>query len=313
MNTIMASFLLRRNPRPHKTIVVFIMCISTILLCTPSFAKANRLPTGRPALPAGRQGLTAKSALVIDASTNKTLFAINPHKKLIPASTVKLMTALVVLENISLNREIIISRYAASIQPSKAYLSCGQSYKARDLLTACLSTSANDATVALSEAVAGSEAKFVKLMNKKARVLGMFNTNFLNSTGLPAEAFRRRHGLPVKKNGQYSTAYDLAVLMKYASYNPTILSILTKPVSTICGSDGKYIRLVNHNKLLFKNKNNNILLKTGYTIKSKHCFVGVKMAGDRRYIFTLLGSKRPWDDLKYILKDKPYKLSRVTI
>lgn len=237
--------------------------------------------------------ISAKSALLVDMNQKKIVYAKNPHWKLLPASTVKLMTALIVVEHLPLNTPVIISRYAASKPPSKAYLKEGEAYSAEELLNAMLISSANDAACALAEAVAGSEDGFASLMNKKAKELGALSTRFANATGLPDAQMK-----------QYSTAYDLVTIMKEASLNPAIASIMRKKFAGIQNDDGRTILLRNHNKYLWRLKEPDLIGKTGYTIAAKHCFVGMLESHGRKYAFAFLGSRSIWDDLERLLKGR---------
>lgn len=234
--------------------------------------------------------VTAKSAVVVDARTNKILYAKNINLHIPPASCAKIMTALVVLEKIELDKLITVSKRAANIEPSKAGLRRGSQYRSADLLAACLMSSANDASIALAEEVCGSESEFVKLMNEKAKKIGMGNTRFANATGLPS-----------KKIEQYSTVYDLARLMRYALNKPQIVELMNKKEKFISGSDDRKIYLRNHNKMLWK-KPKSIIGKTGYTIKSKHCFTGAAGSGGRqKVVFALLSSRKPWQDISILV------------
>ncbi|MFH1406695.1 MAG: D-alanyl-D-alanine carboxypeptidase family protein [Candidatus Omnitrophota bacterium] len=234
--------------------------------------------------------LTARSAIAVDLRNNKVLYSRNPHMKLPPASTTKLVTALVVIDRLKLNDIVKISRNAAGAVPSKAHLKLGASYNVKDLLSALLISSANDAAVALAEAVSGSEEKFAKLMTKKARSLGAKDSNFLTASGLP-------------KKGQYSTASDMAIIANAALNKKLIKQILAQKSTSITGSDGRKIYLKNHNKLLWKSTNPKILGKTGYTMNAKHCFVGVVHYKNRKVAIAVLKSSKPWSDVDAILSN----------
>ncbi|MEK6714643.1 MAG: D-alanyl-D-alanine carboxypeptidase family protein [Candidatus Omnitrophota bacterium] len=239
--------------------------------------------------------VTAKSAVVVDARTNKILYAKNINLHIPPASCAKIMTALLVLEKIELDKLITVSKRAASIEPSKAGLRWGSQYRSADLLAACLMSSANDASIALAEEICGSESEFVKLMNEKAKKIGMENTRFANATGLPS-----------KKIEQYSTVYDLARMMRYALNKPQIVELMNKKEKFISGSDGRKIYLRNHNKMLWK-KPKSIIGKTGYTIKSRHCFTGAAGSGSRqKVVFAILSSRRLWQDISILVNHGLY-------
>ncbi|MCM8762976.1 MAG: D-alanyl-D-alanine carboxypeptidase, partial [Candidatus Omnitrophica bacterium] len=137
-----------------------------------------------------------------------------------------------------------------------------------------------------AESIAGSEENFARLRNRKANALGMRYTHFVNASGLPD-----------KKRRQYSTAYDLALLMRYALRNKIFDRIISTKSAVISGSDGKRIYLTNHNKLL-KTQPKFIVGKTGYTLEAKHCFLGADYGVRKNIVFSILYSRNPWQDIK---------------
>ena len=212
----------------------------------------------------------------MDAATGRVLFAKNPDLRLMPASTTKLMTALVVIERRNLSDVVTVSRKASSAPATRMGLRQGDNVTIEILLNAALIKSANDAAVALAEAVAGSEEEFVRLMNQKAIALGLHNTRYINPNGLPG-------------TGQYITAHDLAEIMREAFQHPSLREILGTREAEVSTDKGKTILLRNTNKLLWSDAE---LLggKTGYTREARHCFVcaGEREAG--KMIVALLGS-----------------------
>ena len=220
--------------------------------------------------------IQSRAAVVMDAVTGKVLFAKNPDLRLMPASTTKLMTALVVLERAQISDTVIISERTASAPPIKIGLRKGDTVTIETLLHAALIRSANDAAVALAEAVAGSEEEFVNLMNRKAIALGLHDTRFINPNGLPGD-------------GQYITAYDLAKIMREAIKYPLLKEILGTRSAEVYIEGGRSISVKNTNKLLWVDKDF-LVGKTGYTRQAGHCFVG---AGEREtgtIIVALLGT-----------------------
>ena len=133
----------------------------------------------------GPYHVSAESALLFDESGWHKYYAKEINAKVLPASTTKVMTALVVLERKQLDDIVVVGPNAENVLPSKIDIKRGEKYRVRDLLYAALLNSANDASVALAESVAGSQEKFVELMNKRARQLGARNTVFANAHGLP--------------------------------------------------------------------------------------------------------------------------------
>ncbi len=263
--------------RHRKLFLSFLLVLFLAQTIHPlAFARAVRKPI-----------LSAKSAIVVDPRNGGVLYSKNPHLKLPPASTTKVMTVVIALERLSLKKKIRIHRSAVNVEPSKAGLTLGADYKAGDLIAAALVSSSNDAAVALAEAVAGSEEAFVKLMNAKAKKLGMRSTHFINSTGLPEKSRRK----------QYSTAHDLTKLMRHAARDGRIDYLMGLTTTTIRGSDGKIISLRNHNKMLWRMPKF-VKGKTGWTFASRHTFVGTNYAPRKQIIFAMLSSKEPWADIE---------------
>ncbi len=228
-------------------------------------------------------GITAKAAIVIEKRNNRIIYSRNCHLKLPMASTAKVMTALLALENLDAREILKISYRASQIEPSKVYLRPGESWRAINLLHALLMNSANDAAVSIAENVSGSEAKFAGLMNRKAKRLGMKNSDFNNSTGLYTK-------------GQFSTCFDLARLWKRASAYLDFKEIMRTKNKRIISESGRSVYLKNHNRLLWQDADL-FTGKTGYTLKAKHCFVGELNTQGRSFIIVILGASKPWQDL----------------
>ena len=220
--------------------------------------------------------IKSRAAVVMDAVTGRVLYAKNPDLKLLPASTTKLMTALVVVERAKLSDVVTVSRKAALTAPTKAGLKEGDKVTIETLLYAALMKSANDAAVALAEAVGGSEEEFVALMNRKAIAIGADDTRFVNANGLPAK-------------GQYITAYDLSKIMRQAIKYPVLKEILGTRITEVSTEAGKTMFIKNTNRLLWSDEEL-VGGKTGYTRQARHCFV---CAGEREHetiIVALLGA-----------------------
>jgi len=222
--------------------------------------------------------IQSRSAVVMDAATGRVLYAKNPELRLMPASTTKLMTALVVIEKVKLTDVVTVSHRAANAAPTRAGLRAGDKVTIETLLYAALMKSANDAAVALAEGVAGSEEEFVQLMNRKALAIGANDTHFINANGLPGK-------------GQYITAYDLSKIMRHAIKYPVLKEILGTRITEISTETGKTMYIKNTNKLLWSDED---LLggKTGYTNQARHCFVCAGERGSETFIVALLGSPR---------------------
>lgn len=275
-----------------RIVAVFAVCCFIFACHTPhAIAKSKKKGT------AGKgQLFSAKAIIIVNASKGKVLYSRNIHQRLAPASTVKILTALVALEQLGAHADVTVSKKAADAQPTKLWLSPGSVYDSLELINAILISSANDASVALAEAAAGTETAFAAMMNKKAKRLGAKNSHFTNASGLP------------EKN-QYTTVYDLYRITRKALSQPDINSIMRKPKERIRSRGGKEIALVNHNKLLFRKNYPTVLLKTGYTRSAKHCFAGKIYMNGGEYIFAFLKSSNPWKDVdaivSFIKRNKP--------
>ena len=233
--------------------------------------------------------VSATAAIFSNSTKVVRYYGKNVHTKVPPASTTKVMTALLVLEKLPLNKIVTASERAASAQPTKIHVSPGEKFRVSDLLHAILVKSANDASIVLAEAAAGSEWEFVKMMNKRARQLGCKNTKFMNSNGLPT------------KESQYTTPYDMYLIFREAIKHPFFKAAIKNKHKTITSQSGRTIKLTSHNKMLFFDWKNRIYGKTGWTRSAKACFVGYVQKGDDICIIAVFGCTRRWDDIKHIV------------
>ncbi|OGP52057.1 MAG: hypothetical protein A3K30_01980 [Deltaproteobacteria bacterium RBG_13_51_10] len=234
--------------------------------------------------------IKSRAAITIDASTGEIFFSKNSNRRLPPASTTKLMTAILAVENEDLSKVVRISKNASRAAPSKA------GFKERDrvtieaLLYAALLESANDAAVALAEATAGSEKRFVSLMNEKAHSIGAGDTRFINANGLPGR-------------GQYTTALDLSKILNYALKIPKLREIIGTPVVQIRTESGRVFYLRSTDKLLWSDEKV-IGGKTGYTRTAGHCFVCAAQSETKTILVAILGSpsrKNLWTDTEKLI------------
>ncbi len=203
--------------------------------------------------------IKAKSAILLEPYTGKILYEQNADEKLPPASITKIMPLLLVMEalergDISLETVVYASEHACSMGGSQIWLEEGEGMTVDDLLKATVIASANDACVALGELLAGSEEGFVALMNKRAKELGMNNTNFVNCTGLDAQ-------------GHLTTAHDVALMSAELIKHPLIKNYSTVWMDTLRDGESE---LVNTNKLVRFYKGTTGL-KTGTTSQAKYC------------------------------------------
>ncbi len=225
---------------------------------------------------------------MFDASTNKVVYAKNTHLKRQPASTTKLLTAIVAVETMDLNAVVTIPRYVQNIPPSKIHLRAGERYRVRELVRALLINSANDAAEALAYAGGkGKRSVFIARMNKKARALGCNESNFQTPSGLPAA-------------NQYSTAYDMSLIMDEVQRYPFLVQTLKTRNLTIKSNSGRKIYLRNHNRMLGRA----VIGKTGWTRRARHCFVGEFFVNNRKVVVAMLGSHALWRDLRTLVNSQ---------
>jgi len=229
--------------------------------------------------------ITASSAVLINAKTGQVLYGKNMHKPMHPASTSKIMTAIIALEHGNLNDIVTASENATRVIGTRIYLETGEKLTLRQLLYALLLPSANDAAIAIAEHIAGSVENFVKMMNAKAKELGCKNTNFTNPHGLTHE-------------DHLISAYDMALIASYAMKNETFRKIVSTPYFTIPWKGRDYDRLlVNTNKLLRMYEGADGI-KTGYTSKAGQTIVASATRENNRLICVLFHSqgKNVWYD-----------------
>ncbi|MCL5061858.1 MAG: D-alanyl-D-alanine carboxypeptidase [Nitrospiraceae bacterium] len=234
--------------------------------------------------------ISARAAVVVDSASEKILYAKNPNLKLPPASTTKLITAMVALDRINPDSAVTISENAANTPSVSPRLRAGEKYSVRDLLDLALIRSVNSAAVALAEATAGSEDAFVEMMNDKASRIGAENTRFINASGLPG-------------HDQYITAFDLAKVMKESLRYPLIREIINTRAKEIFSERGRRIFIKNTNQLLWTD-DDNLGGKTGYTRAARHCFVCAAKKGQNTLIAAVLGESARdnlWDDSTVLL------------
>lgn len=256
-----------------KLYIVFIILTSVMLNISPVFAV-----TSNPAL-------SAESAVLIDNRTNKILYEKDCNKRMYPASTTKIITAILTLENCNLNDVVIASYDAVMSIPdgySSANIQIGEELTVEQLLQVLLVYSANDAANILAEHVGGSVDSFVSMMNTKINELGLKNTHFTNTYG--------KHD-----DNHYTTSYDLAMIMKYCLKNETFRKIAGSASCAIPATNKHDKRLYTSTNLII-NPNSSYYLpyltagKTGYTSQAKECLVSSAFENNLELICVVLGS-----------------------
>ncbi|HEV8353952.1 MAG TPA: D-alanyl-D-alanine carboxypeptidase family protein [bacterium] len=231
----------------------------------------------------------AAAVVLADASTGRILYAHNAHRRLPPASTTKMMTAILAVEALPLDALVRISARAAVERSGAAIgLEAGDRWKVDDLLHAMLMHSANDAAVALAEAVSGSVEAFVARMNERARVLGARDTHFVTPNG-------RYHP------DHLSSAYDLARIARAALAHPTVARIVALRTWQLTRPGAAPRMLINTNRLLWQVRGADGV-KTGWIAESGRCVVGSATRGGRRLIVVLLNAPRMFTDAGRLLE-----------
>ncbi|MBS5794788.1 MAG: D-alanyl-D-alanine carboxypeptidase [Clostridiales bacterium] len=235
----------------------------------------------------------AQSAILMDYKTGRVLYSKNADDPLAMASTTKIMTAIIAIENGNLEDTVKVSKNATKAPPVKMNLKENEEIKLKDLLYALMLQSSNDAAVAIAEHISGSVETFCDNMTKKAKELGAKDTVFRTPNGLDSL-------------DHHSTAYDMAVITRYALNNKQFMDIINKKQVSFKTNMSNY-DIINKNRLLSEYEGANGV-KTGYTGKAGHCFVGSATQNDMTLISVVLasgwgekGKKQKWVDTKNIL------------
>ena len=239
--------------------------------------------------------VSAKSAILIDQNTGTILYKKNENERLPMASMTKIMSLILIMEqinegNLSYDTKVEISSEASSMGGSQIFLQTGDVYKVGELLKSIAMASANDAVVALAEKTYGSKEEFINKMNEKAKKMGLKNTNFVNVHGLDEE-------------NHYSSAYDMAYMAKELLKYDEILKFTSVYEEYLQKSDGSKIWLVNTNKLVrfYPGVDG---LKTGYTQNAGYCLTATAKKNNLRLISVVMGEdsieKRSQDTVKLL-------------
>lgn len=232
--------------------------------------------------------ISGKSAVLLDLKSGQVLYDYRKDEQLPPASTTKILTAIMAIESGQLDQVVTIGANPPLVEGTRIYLVEGEKITLKELVLAALVHSANDAALAIAEHLAGSKEEFAKLMNMKAVEIGAINSNFLNPHGLSEE-------------GHYTTAYDLAIIARYAMKNETFRQMVQQKVLDWEGQEWQ-TRLVNINKLLWRYEGADGI-KTGYTSEAKSTIVASATRDKRTYLAVVLGSSGAaiWTDAEQLL------------
>lgn len=250
-----------------KKVICFFICVCFMMQSVVVFAEGNT-----------DLGLNAKSAILMEESTGNILYESNPDERVPIASVTKVMTMLLIMEDvdsgkISLDDMVTVSENAMSYGGSTMFLETGEQLTVNDMLKGIAVASANDGCVAMAEHLAGSESAFVDMMNEKAKELGMENTHFMNTNGLD-------------EDDHYSSARDVAIMSRELMKHETIFNYTSIWMDTLRG--GKF-QLANTNKLIrFYDGANG--LKTGSTSKALCCLSAAAKRNDMQLIAVVLGA-----------------------
>ncbi len=244
-----------------KKLISIVVCIS-VLVSFPFYANAY----------------SASSMIVIEQSTGLPLVSIDCDSVRPMASTTKIMTALIVLETLPLDKIVTVPNEAVGIEGSSLYLKQGEKLTVRDLVYGLMLRSGNDAATALAILAGGSVDGFVALMNERAKSLGLSNTNFTNPSGLPDD-------------NHHTTARELAIIAAAAMKNTDFCSIVSQ--KSVRLSDGRYVQ--NHNRLLSMYEGA-VGIKTGFTKKAGRCLVSAVKKDGIMLICVTLNAPDDWND-----------------
>lgn len=239
--------------------------------------------------------IKAKSCVLMDKFSGEVLLGKSQNEAYPMASMTKMMTLLIVMEEIDagrvdMNQKVRISEYSASQEGSECFLDANKEYSVKELIKSVVVASANDSTVALAELVSGSEGLFVKKMNERAKELGLKHTCFKNSTGLDAE-------------GHSASALDMCVLMRELSKHERLYEYSHIWMYDMQHDGGRVTRLTNTNRLI-KTDSSVVLAKTGHTDGAGYCITALGRQGEKEFIACVMGerdSKERFNDASKLL------------
>ncbi len=287
-----------------KTSVIFALLLALFASGAPAVAKTaprkktvrkpaatpapTPLPTPTPPLAPGELPIAAQGAFLVDGLTGDPLYRKNPDQVFYPASTTKILTALIVIEAGNLDQEVTIEPSDTHVEPSSLDMKPGQKFTRLQMLYGLLLKSANDVALALARDNAGSIPAFAEKMNRRARELGATASNFENPNGL-------------HNKDHYTTPHDLALIAHAAMQQPLFRKIVSTVDYTWLTETGP-VPLVNHNKLLTRFPGCTGV-KTGYTVPAQQVLVSAALRDGREVISIVMHTDHPgiWDDSELLL------------
>ncbi|MBQ2752823.1 MAG: D-alanyl-D-alanine carboxypeptidase [Firmicutes bacterium] len=261
---------------------VLIVLIMVIMMSTNAFAY-------------GIESVKAKGAVLIDMENGRVLWGRNEDKPLAMASTTKIMTAIIALEKCDTEDIVTVSKRAALAPEVDIDLNTGDEIKLKHLLYALMLKSANDSAIAIAEHIGGSVEDFADMMNEKAFEIGAFDTEFVTPNGLD-------------EGNHHSTAEDMALIASYALKDKRFVDIINTSSYSFTTENGKRSFTVNNTNRLLREYNGAFGVKTGFTGKAGHCFVGAAERNGVKLVSCVLasgwgvsGKEYKWTDTKAIL------------
>ena len=268
-----------------KLLTIKAMISSLLLFVVSLTLLLSSLPFGKEIASANAE-CKGKACYLVDSATGTEMYQHNADKRLPIASMVKIMTCLIAFEaiergDLSLDENIVVSDEASGMGGSQVFLDAGKEYKAGELLKSVVVASANDSCVAIAERLSGSVGGFVKDMNKRAKELGMNNTNFVNCTGLPAPE-------------NYSSAKDVSIMFRELIKHPIYFDFSRIWLEDFVHPDGRATTMTNTNKLVkfYEGCDGG---KTGFTSEAMFCLSATAQRNGLRVVAVVIGSESSKD------------------
>lgn len=277
----------------YRRIITFCLCFS-FLLQAEATVHASDIPK--------ENELYAKSAVLMDGDSGRILYEKNGYEAMANASTTKVLTCIIALENCELDSQVTVSSYAASQPKVHLGMQEGQTFYLKDMLYGLMLESFNDCAVAIAEYIAGDVTEFADLMNRKAEAIGCKDSYFITPNGLDGKD---------DKNFHHTTAADLAKIMRYcikiSPKSEQFLEITGAGVYSFCDVEGKHSYNCNNHNAFLQMMDGAISGKTGFTGTAGYCYVGALERDGRTYIVALLACGWPnnktykWSDTKKLM------------